>query len=162
MSLWHDLAEAISSGRNEAEVEHALGEAGFLFEKSTGHPPDELWSEQVAGADLDEAGRTRLRDVVATFVRTYPHHRAAVTGFWALGKLEDRSLLALYRWALTYYLEHGESQNRHRGSSALFGVPVALSNLGERPFGDFRGSGSLDVERNRGLARAYLARTEGT
>ena len=161
MSLWHDLADTISSGRNDLEIEHALGEAGFLFEKSTGHPPDDCWSEQVARAELDEDGRTRLRDEVATFVRTYPHHRAAVTGFWALGKLEDRSLLGLYRWALTYYLEHGESPHSPRGSSALFGVLVALSNLGERPFGDHRGSGSLDVERNRGLARAYLARTVG-
>ena len=160
MSVWHDLAKAISAGGDQAGLEPALGEAGFLFERSIGHPPDACWPEEVATAEMDLGARAGLRDTVVAFVRQHPHNRAAVTGYWALGKLEDPSLAELYRWALAYYLEKGEPADRPRGSSALFQVLVALGNIGERPYGDDGGgSSALDDERNARLARAYLART---
>ena len=160
MTVWQELAYTISGDADEPRV-HALGEAGFLFERSIGHPPDTCWSEQVATAEMDIDARARLRDAVVAFVRQHPQDPAVVTAYWALGKLEDRSLVDLYRWALGYYLDNGEPPNRPRGASALFQVLVALGNIGERPYGaDGGGSGALDDERNARLARAYLARAK--
>jgi hypothetical protein len=124
-----------------ADVDNALLDAAFLFEKASGLPPS-AWSDEVLQATPTPEAMARLRHAVVAFVE-----RTAV-GTWTLSKCNDPTLKPLFVALLRRQL-HGDA-------GVLFQTMIALSNLGERIFPT--GSASiLDEELNRTLAGRYLA-----
>jgi hypothetical protein len=84
------------------------------------------------------------------FVEEHPDHDDAGTAVWALGKLFDQELTPLFESILRRHLEGN--------SGTLYQALIALNNLGI-DFPEAAGSYSIhEVEKNKGMARAYLER----
>lgn len=160
MSLWAKVARTVAAHAEHDDIQEAIGNAAFLFEKSHAHQAgddyrgDNLgWTDEVDAEPVDFAARDRLRDTLVAFVKRRPDDLNCGSAYWALGKLHDSSLRDLYAEALEYYLNAGEP-------TVLFQVLIALDNIGERIFEGVGGSGSNEYEKNERLARNYLSRRD--
>jgi hypothetical protein len=153
MTLWDDVEKTILAHVPHDDLQTALGNAGFLFEKASGRGTDPVWPKEVVATAVDLSSRQRVRDALVAFVTRCPDDVNCKSAYWALGKLEDSSLRSTFVAGLQYYLD--------RDPELLFQVLVAFSSIERGVFGESGGgSGERDYERNRRLARDYLARTE--
>jgi succinyl-diaminopimelate desuccinylase len=155
MSLYDQLSEALENEPPEDSQEVLLN-ASFLFEKAalvaSGKDPEDFarsmgWPPEVIGQEVSEAGERQLRDALIRFVRRRMEHPEMGMAVWALGKLHDPELRALFDEVLEHHLE--------RDPNALYQALIALQNLGIRLPGEEQGMSVYEVERNRGMARSY-------
>ena len=93
----------------------------------------------------------RLRQELVRLLESDFDHPEAGPALWALGKLYDPALRPLFERALHHHLE--------RNANVLYQAIIALNNLGVE-FPEAHGAFAFnDVERNRAMAKAHLARS---
>jgi len=144
-----DLVELIitrlASPPGSDELNKAILDSAFVFEKHRGVPPAG-WSEEVVATPVTDADVQRLKAALVEFIDRGGH------GSWSLGKAYDPSLIPVFCRVLRRELDGGGDGHE------LYQAMIAVDNLGEDVFGDRSLMTHLDDDDYRALARAYLSR----
>jgi len=119
-SLVDQIIAALRTAQG-SELNEALLDAAFLFEKARGLTLAHTWSKAVVDAAITEADTARLKAAVVEFVER------GGDGLWTLGKCDDPELKPLFIRVLQQELDGDPGK--------LYQTMIALHNLGERVFG---------------------------
>ena len=150
--LTKKIIQELEKAEPGAALDEAIGDAGFLIEKAAGLDGlQTTWPKRVLVEPIDAGQIEQLKGALVAFVSEAARSASEVSALWALGKVPGVEMRDIFIAALKRHLE-GDSV-------CLFAALIGLSNIGEDVFGDGCGS-IMDIEKNRALARAYLAKTE--
>lgn len=159
MSLWTKVIETVEAHRRHDDLQDAILQAAFLFEKAAIDPALDAtlglassrgWTKEVASEPVDLIARDQLVTSLKALAMERPNDPSVGSIYWALGEVGDPALVP--------FLQEGLEQQLHRSPGAVYQILVALDNYGQRPFGHRQSMSINKIAENIEAAREYLAR----
>jgi hypothetical protein len=159
MSLWQQLIDTVEAHRRHGDLQEAILQAAFLFEKANLAPQLEAtvglahsqgWTREVVAEPVDLAACEQLAASLQQFAMERPDDPSIGSVFWALGKVSGTALVPFFQGALREHV--------HRNPGTVYQILIALENRGERPFPRQASMSVTNVVENVAFAEAYLAR----